>query len=128
MSGTSGGGSRTWGIVLSGALTSIAMIFLVAVLDESKNIDNPLPVVVIGAGAAIFFGILRGPIGKAIGRMLEGDPVSEHQLSERVEHVEDRVYELSQDQQRIAELEDRIAFAERLLADRAEQRLPGGGA
>ncbi len=77
----------------------------------------------VAAGAiAIFF----GPIGRAVGRLIEGpkrgpaadDPVV-HALRARVEQLEsERV--------RLAELEERLDFAERMLAQ-ADQpaRMPG---
>ncbi|MGH7516676.1 MAG: hypothetical protein ACREOC_04280 [Gemmatimonadales bacterium] len=73
----------------------------------------------VAAGA---LGIFFGPIGRAVGRLIEGpkrgpaadDPVV-HDLRARVEQLE-------AERGRIAELEERIDFAERMLA---QQREPG---
>jgi hypothetical protein len=68
--------------------------------------------------------ILRGPIGRALARRLEGQSgVADERLGE----VERRLQELETREQRVSELEDRLDFAERLLAQRDDARLPGGG-
>ena len=75
--------------------------------------DTPfiVPVVLFISMAAVF--ILRGPLGKALaerlaGRRLEGPPVRE-----APEHV---TTDLEEMRQRLTELENRVDFAERLLA------------
>jgi Tfp pilus assembly protein PilO len=76
----------------------------------------------IAAGVVILW-----PIARAIGRRLEGrqaDPA----LRSEVEELRARVHELERQQARIAELEERVDFSERLLAqDRDRARLGGGG-
>jgi hypothetical protein len=57
--------------------------------------------------------VLRGPLGKALARRIEGgtdapDP--------RVAELEHRVADLEHAQARVLELEERLEFAERLLA------------
>lgn len=66
--------------------------------------------------------ILRGPLGRALARRIEGTAAS---VDERVLHLEQRVADLEQAQARIPELEERVDFAERMLT-RAEMhdRLP----
>jgi hypothetical protein len=113
-------GSRFWGVVTTLGLTGAALFFLFAVMDESRNIGNPTPVFAGLAAAAIFYALLRGPVGKAIGKMLEGSAVPDEQLTERIDQLEDRVAELSNDQRGVAELEERLDFAERLLAQRGD--------
>ena len=54
-------------------LTGAALFFLFGVMEESRNINNPTPIFAGIAAAAIFFALLRGPVGKAIGKMLEGN-------------------------------------------------------
>jgi hypothetical protein len=69
--------------------------------------------------------ILRGPIGRALARRLEGQAGV---VDERLVEVERRLQELEAREHRVGELEDRLDFAERLLAQRDEARLPGSGA
>ncbi len=70
--------------------------------------------------------ILRGPLGRAIGRRIEGkyaDPGD----SIRVTELEHRVAELEGVHTRIGDLEERLDFAERLLArGRDSERLDAG--
>jgi nucleoside-diphosphate-sugar epimerase len=68
--------------------------------------------------------ILRGPIGRALARRLEGHAGV---VDDRLVEMERRLRDLEAREQRVAELEDRLDFAERLLAQRDEARLPGGG-
>lgn len=66
--------------------------------------------------------VALGPIGRAIARRIEGrDPVPGD-----LADVEGRLGTLEQQAQRVAELEERLEFAERMLAERPEvARLPG---
>jgi len=64
----------------------------------------------------VFAALMFGPVGKAIGRMLESDSQIDDHLTMRVEDLEARIAELSMEQSRVGELEDRLEFAERLLA------------
>ena len=109
-------GSRGLGVAITLALAGAGLTFLVAVMDESRNFDNPMPVFVVMAAAAMYFGLIRGPVGKAIAAMLSGETASDEHLAMRVEDLEARVAELSMEQSRMMELEGRVDFAERLLA------------
>ncbi len=111
----SSGNSRGLGIGLTIGLIGAALTFLVVVLEESRHFDNPMPVMVMVAGSLMFLGLMRSPIGKAIGRMLEDDAVPDEQLAMRIEDLEARVAELSMEQSRVMELEGRIDFAERMI-------------
>ncbi len=69
---------------------------------------------------------LLGPIGKAIGRRLEGrsrggeDHLAEVEARlEELETVQARLDNLESGQARTAELENRLDFAERMLSERA---------
>jgi Tfp pilus assembly protein PilO len=82
-------------------------------------------VITIAVAATI---ILRGPIGRGLGRAMEvgagaaGNP--EHDA--RIAQLEQRVAELEAVQARLTELEERVDFAERLLTrGEAAGRLPG---
>lgn len=68
----------------------------------------------LGAGLAALF---LGPIGRAVARRLEGRPRPSEDF---IADLEARVGELEGLQQRTAELEERLAFAERLLAQGGE--------
>jgi len=118
-----GQGSRFWGVALTLGLTASGLFFLFATMEESRGMPNPaMPVFAALVGGGIFFALIRGPIGKAVAKMLEGHAAQDDQLALRVEQLEDRLSELGMDQVRVAELEERLDFAERLLA----QREPAG--
>lgn len=71
--------------------------------------------------------ILRGPLGRAIARRIEGSDgtAADPGIARRVAELEAQVAELEHRADRIAELEERLDFAERLLARQADQqRLP----
>lgn len=64
--------------------------------------------------------VLRGPLGKAIARRIEG------QLDPGVD-LEPLLHELDEVRARMIEMEERMDFTERLLArDREAERLPPG--
>ena len=68
---------------------------------------------------AIGASLLLGPVGKAISRRIGGrEPsASDPEAAERIAELEHR----------LVDLEERLDFAERLLAqERATERLPGG--
>ncbi|HEY3933026.1 MAG TPA: hypothetical protein VGL65_00240 [Gemmatimonadales bacterium] len=110
--------SRFWGTVITLGLTGMSLLFLFAVVDDSRAIDNPAPEMAGIAAAVIFFALLKGPVGKSIGRMLDDAGAADEQSAARIDQLEDRVAELAMDQQRVAELEERLDFAERLLSQR----------
>lgn len=71
--------------------------------------------------------ILRGPLGRALARRLEGTASQGESPSAGIAGIAERVTELEQREARLAELEERLDFAERLLAQRdAVERLPRG--
>ncbi len=117
----SGQGSRGWGVFLLLALVGMGFTFLAAVLDQSRYIQNPLPVFVGLGGAAVMAALFLGPVGKVIARMLEADSRHDDEAAMRLEDVEARLAELSLEQQRVGELEERLDFAERLLS---QERAP----
>ena len=69
-------------------------------------------------------GFTLGPIGHAIGRLIGGKPdrdpktglTTGEMASQRIEVLEERVRELEHTVARAAELEERLDFAERILA------------
>jgi hypothetical protein len=84
-----------------------------------------LALLVVSAAAVLIF---RGPLGKAIGRRIEGSSAADPALAARVAELEHRLGEMEQEHSRVAELEERVDFAERMLArGRAEpERLERG--
>jgi hypothetical protein len=61
--------------------------------------------------------IFRGPIGKALGRRLEGPSgQANEELTARVAELEHRLRDVEHDRETLAELAERVDFAERLLA------------
>ena len=119
MSNTS---SKVIGMVLTLGLTGMAIGFMIAMAEESHVVHDPTPVFGIVAGAAVFAVLLRGPVGKAIAKMLEGQSVPDDHVMERLDHMEDRLAEFGAEQMRVAELEERVDFTERLLSQREPAR------
>ncbi len=89
----------------------------------------------IGAGLVTIF---AGPVGAALARRLTGGKPAAgttglstgEMTAERVAHLEDRIGELERVEARMAELEERVDFAERLLAAGSGEgagRLPPAG-
>jgi hypothetical protein len=110
--------SKFWGVTLTLGITGMGLFFLFATMEESRNMSNPMPVFAAVAAGGVLFALLRGPIGRSIAKMLEGQQGSDDQLAARVDQLEDRLAEFGMDQLRVAELEERLDFAERLLAQR----------
>jgi uncharacterized protein YlxW (UPF0749 family) len=77
--------------------------------------------------AAVVF-ILRGPLGKALARRLEGKQVASAETTELLDELHQQAGENEVLAGRVAELEERVDFAERLLArgQEAASRLPDG--
>ena len=70
--------------------------------------------------------ILRGPLGRALGRRLEGNSGPDADLQHRVEELETRLLAAEQVEGRLAEVEERLDFAERLLAsEKKSVQIPG---
>jgi Tfp pilus assembly protein PilO len=79
-----------------------------------------LSMIALCAAAAIIF----YPLMRAIGRRIEGRG-GDAELRHEVEELRERLRELEAAQPRMAELEERLDFAERLLAQRREpEQLP----
>lgn len=83
-----------------------------------------LLIVAVAAAAVL---ILRGPLGRAMARRLEGTAGREEMTGADMAGIAERVAELEQRDTRIAELEERLDFAERMLTQQREaERLPRG--
>lgn len=66
------------------------------------------------------------PVARALARRLEGK-VGDPELRAEVDDLHERLAAVEQSQARVAELEDRLEFAERLLAQRRESDALGKG-
>ncbi len=80
-----------------------------------------IALMIVSAAAVL---ILRGPLGKAIARRLEGTSAPEQLTGAGLAGIAERIADLEQRDARVAELEERLDFAERLLAQRDAERLP----
>ena len=115
----SGRHSRGWGFALIVVLTGMGLGLLGGLTDGPRSNKGPETVFAMIAAGAIYYALYRGPVGKAIAKMLEGDSSTmDDDAVNRMYDLEVRVAELSADQMRVAELEERLDFAERLLAQR----------
>lgn len=71
--------------------------------------------------------IVLWPLMRAIARRIEGRGPASPALQADVDHLRARIAEVDVLQHRVAELEERLDFAERLLAQKREpERLRGG--
>jgi hypothetical protein len=69
--------------------------------------------------------ILRGPLGKALARRIEGPAAAGSLAHGEMDDLRSRLEEVEQQAARVHELEERLDFAERLIAQQREQpRLP----
>ena len=60
--------------------------------------------------------VLRGPLGKALARRLEGPPALPDTSAQQLDDLHVRMADLESQVGRLHELEERLDFAERLLA------------
>jgi hypothetical protein len=96
-------------------------------LDPNLAIERLTPI--IGLIAVILFGslgirwIFRTPVGEAIAHRIRERHGGPENPSERTAALEDRVSQL---QDHVAELAERLDFAERLLAEKRDRKLGAG--
>ena len=83
----------------------------------------PQMVALITIAAVAGIALVLYPIARALARRLEGRGVS-HELLQQVDELRERVTDLESSQHRVAELEERLDFTERLLAQRRDVELP----
>ena len=82
--------------------------------ETLQNVFAPLAGMVIFAVSVVL--IFRGPLGRAVARRIEGSRAGDHETVQRLEEVEARLQTLELTQERMLELEERLDFAERMLA------------
>ena len=119
------GGSKIFGIVLVLALAGMSLAYLGASISDLSHRGFEFVLAALAGGGVFFWLMLRGPVGKAIASLLEGDSRTDDEVIMRVEDLEARLAELSLEQQRVGELEERLDFAERLLAVREPGAIEG---
>jgi Tfp pilus assembly protein PilO len=83
----------------------------------------PQVLAIISIAAVAGIALVLYPIAKALARRLEGRGVSQD-LLQQVDELRERVRDLEASQHRVAELEERLDFTERLLAQRRDVELP----
>jgi hypothetical protein len=88
----------------------------------------PAVTLMIALGFFAVCGVVLHPLVRAIGRRLEGKSgVNDAALREAIDRLDARLGEVDALQHRVMELEERLDFTERMLAQRREPaRLPEG--
>lgn len=115
---------RFLGLTLILGMGLAGLLFIASVSHDSRYGGSPPMALISIAGALALFGLIfRGPVGKALASMLEGDnqidPQAQVNLEARLAYLEQHNLtsgEVEAAFGRIAELEDRLDFTERLLA------------
>ena len=77
---------------------------------------SPVGIVMVVLLVTAAVTIICWPLARALARRLEGRPALTPALQEDLEQVHHRLAEVDALQQRVSELEERLDFAERLLA------------
>lgn len=117
----SGKFGRFLGMTLVMLLVIMAGGFLIYVLEDLARRGSELAVLGVAGLGGMSWLVFRGPVGKALASMLEGSSGGEDQmLASRVADLEDRLQELSLETQRFLEIEERLEFTERLLAQHTD--------
>jgi hypothetical protein len=108
---------RAEGEMVGNLAVTVAVIAVAYTVAAVKlGIEFAIPVGIIGLIAAVI--VLRGPLGKALARRLEGGPGSSPAALEEV--TGPLVAHIDELRGRLAELEERVDFAERLLTQQRE--------
>ncbi len=106
---------RMAAFLLAVALAGAALLWVVFVIEEMRDVGA---VVGLLAGAAVFGWLAQGPVGKGLTRILTGNPAPPPlAVSEEYLELHDQ---LRAELQRLNDVEDRLDFAERLLARQVE--------
>jgi Tfp pilus assembly protein PilO len=87
--------------------------------------DGPKAIVMIVLAVLTASVVILWPIMRAIGRRMEHKTGPDPSLKAEIDHLHQRLAEMEPLQTRVAELEERIDFTERLLAQAKDaERLP----
>jgi len=122
----SGRFSRVVAMMLVLGLALGSALFMAFLLGEGERSGFQSVIAGMGGLAGLGWLLLRGPVGKTIAAMLEGSHGEEGLLAQRVADLEARLAdvehrglssgEVDQAYARIAEMEERLEFTERMLA------------
>jgi Tfp pilus assembly protein PilO len=113
--------------MMTPVLSALAQTEVIAPLPPLPpwTLMSPAAMVLTALGFFAMVVLVSYPLVRAIARRLEGRAAPDPALAAEVEELRARVAELEQHQGRLHELEERIDFTERLLAQHREQaRLP----
>ena len=113
--------SRGWGALAALLMVIAMLIFAGTMVAAGQHGDNIMPFVGLVAGVILFAVVWLGPVGRALARMIDGR-ASDDQQGARIELIESQLLEWTGEHQRIAELEERLDFAERMLTQRDSVR------
>ena len=117
----SGKFGRFLGMTLVISLVMLAGAFMIYVLEDLSRQGFEMAMLGLAGLGGMSWLVLRGPVGKALASMLEGSSGGEDQmLASRVADLEDRLQEVSLETQRFLEIEERLEFTERLLAQHTD--------
>lgn len=83
----------------------------------------PQVVAIIAIAMVAGVALVLYPLARALARRLEGRGAG-NELLQQVDELRERVRDLEASQHRVAELEERLDFTERLLAQRRDVELP----
>lgn len=113
----------TWAVLLAAGAGFLGFIY--GMLSDAAIEDKEpvyLLIVALIAGGTV---ALRGPLGRAIAKLLDPDATGggvTADVEARLQALEAQLDEAQRERGRVLELEERIDFAERLLAERREVR------
>ena len=96
---------------------AFSVLGLVFGLSMVTRLIGPASIPIWGVSFVALIFIANGPIGKAIGRRISGDPV---ESQPRLDVPEEVYAELDELRARMVEMEERQDFSERLLANRTD--------
>jgi hypothetical protein len=112
------------GVVLSLGIAVSALLFIAIVLSSARHQEQPMYDIAAALACAAFYVVLmRGPLGKAIHGMLDSSD-DDGALLEQGNLIDELMERATQDRLHLQELEERVEFAERLLAHQPEVQLP----
>lgn len=118
--------SRGMALLLVLGLAAMALTFAAVSFSDNAGRRSPeiLVMQLIALGGLAWL-LLRGPVGRAIASMLEGSALPESEAAQLIDDLQHRIAQLEQRgmnsgeveqaYQRLAEMESRLDFTERLL-------------
>lgn len=112
-----GRGGRYFALLIVLFIAAMSMLGIAASVDGVHRNGPGAAILALMAGGGVLSMLAFGPIGRAIARLIDGEiPGTDPQLQERVVDLEERLFYLSNEVQRLQDIEQRMEFTERLLA------------